>query len=83
MSNRIVTYAKLHGGDAFIPGMGNVGSTLPPTNKAWDLKMYYTPDGLKLSVSGGKIEAMVPLANIQLVVFAPEDKPAVKLASGQ
>jgi hypothetical protein len=74
---RTVTYAKLHGGDAFIPGVGAFGNTLPSQSKTLgDLKMWWTSEGLEFSLvnKGTKHTGIFPQANLQLVVFGPEEK---------
>lgn len=76
-----VTYAKLHGGDAFIPGIGGIGNTLDPLNRAAgnktvDMTLYYTEYGLEWTFyrAGKKYEGVFPAANVQIVVYA-EEKP--------
>lgn len=70
-NKRKVAYAKLHGTEAFIPGVGQIGSTLPPTNKSMELTMYYTELGLEYTIQhGGKrYEGAFPSANLQIVVY--------------
>ncbi len=74
MSNRLVKYAKFHQG-LFIPGFGTIGDTLPSASKSLKLVMTYSADGLYVSVNGH--EALVPPANVALVVFSPEAAKAV------
>lgn len=74
---RKIKYVKLHGGDAFIPGIGGLGSTLPPQNKALNMVMTHTREGVHVNVLNGKSEAIIPWANIQLAAYLPEEKLAV------
>lgn len=67
---REVVYAKLQGTDAFIPGLGGLGNTLPPTMKALKLKMYEVGDRLLIEVNGKK--AFIPLTNVQVGVYAAD-----------
>lgn len=72
---RQATYAKLHGTDAFIPGLGGLGNTLPPTKSFKDFKMFWTGDCLYLemiALTGVKYEAAVPAANVQVVCLVVE-----------
>lgn len=65
-----VTYAKLHG-EVFAPGLGNLGSVLPPQSKRIPgFEMEYDADGLKVTSKGVKF--LVPPSSVLLVVFAPE-----------
>lgn len=73
-------YVKFHGMDVVIPGIGSLGTTMPPTNKTVKLRMYETALGVLLSFNNGSIESVVPWANVQLATYAPEDKPQVKVA---
>lgn len=68
-SQRQVTYVKLHGGDAFVPGIGGLGTTLPPTGKSLELRMYHGSEGVEMVINN-KIETLIPWANIQIVVYA-------------
>lgn len=77
-----VTYAKLQGTDAFIPGIGGVGTTLPPTGKTLkDLKMFDNGEGILIiqlkGAVGQPIEAGVPLTNVQILVYANESPKVV------
>lgn len=72
-----VIYAKLHGGDAFVPGLGAIGNTLDPTNKVvgsktMDMTLYYTDYGLEWSLfrNGKRYEGVFPHANVQIAVYA-------------
>lgn len=83
---RKVVYAKLQGTDAFIPGVGGLGTTLPPNNKSIGLEMYDVGDKLLLRISSkgsgqrlnpgepgvknGVLEAFVPITNVQVAVYA-------------
>jgi hypothetical protein len=75
-----VSYAKLHGGDSFIPGIGGLGNTLDPNDrrtgsKTMDMEMYYTEFGLEWTIKRGgkKFEGVFPHANIQIAVYEQED----------
>lgn len=74
-----VKYARLHTG-IFIPDVGDLGSTLPPKNKTFDLDMSYGEldglEGLHIVCKGQAL--IVPPGNISLCVFAPETKVAPK-----
>lgn len=65
-----VTYVKLHGGNAFIPGIGNFTETLPPKDKNIQLDMYVHDQGVYLEAGfkGVKAKALIPWANIQIAV---------------
>lgn len=74
---KTVTYAKLHGGDAFLPGIGGLTATLPPTNKTINLKMYLANDSdsfltLEADFKGTKVYGAVPLANVQVMTFVQD-----------
>ncbi len=68
---RYVKYAKLQGTDAFLPVLGNIGSTLPPLNKNIPgLEMFIDSEFPNfLTVKTPTVEAMVPLTNIQVAEF--------------
>lgn len=77
---RRLNYVKLHGGDAFIPGIGGLGSTLPSQSKTLDIKMYASDSGVCLYVNGR--DAFIPWANVQLAVYDGESEFAsVKAAA--
>ncbi len=82
---REVKYVKLHGGDAFIPGVGSLSNTLPPSNKVVaGLYMTAEQDGILVRAkvldprnaqagtvdSGGFASALIPWANVQLAVYS-------------
>ena len=69
LNGRKITYVKLHGSDAFIPGVGGLGTTLPPQAKTLTLRMHHTDVGVYLNINNGKSEAVIPWANVQLVVY--------------
>lgn len=74
---KVVTYAKLQNTDAFIPGIGGLGNTLPPSHKSLDLKMYEDTDEpgklfVEATFKGLTTKAGVPLGNVQIMVYAPE-----------
>lgn len=68
----VVTYVKFHGSDAFIPGVGNVGSTLPNNTKSMDLLMHYTSGEqvIRARVNGRTL--CIPLGSVQLFLTAPD-----------
>lgn len=64
---KTVNYVKLQGTDTFIPGIGGLGSTLPPASKTVNLKMWVDsefPTILFLTVNGR--DSFIPLANVQI-----------------
>ena len=73
---RPVNHARLHGGDAFVPTIGGLGSTLPPTTKNYNMTMFLTDLGLLVKIK--EIESLIPLANIQLMVFSGPDEDVKK-----
>lgn len=67
-----VTYAKLHT-NIYLPNIaGELGSTLPPSNKTVDAKMFLAKDGLEVSIfyRNANTTFLVPYANIQVMVLA-------------
>lgn len=70
---RRVTAAKLHDLNVVIPGVGAMNVTnLPPQNKSYNsFHMYYTEHGLELEING--VESIIPLANVQIAILAPEE----------
>jgi hypothetical protein len=68
---RKITYAKLHGGDTFVPGFGSFGNTLPAAGKSVKLDMEHTAIGIYVSINNGKAETMIPWANVQVATYAP------------
>jgi hypothetical protein len=73
MSNvgRPIVYMKVHSGEIFLKGPGTLGSVLPSPSKSLKLVMYGTEEGVFLSFNGGKTEAVVPWANVQIVEYGP------------
>ena len=60
-----VKFAKFHAG-LFLPGLGNIGETLPSQNKTLsDLTMILVPEGLLISAKG--VDIVVPSANVVLM----------------
>jgi len=76
-SSRSVTYAKLHV-DAFIPGVGSLGTTLPAPNKTVSLRMRYADQGLY--VTANNREVLFPPGSVALVVFEQEGARAAELS---
>lgn len=74
MSGRKVNYAKVHQG-IFVPGLGELGMTLPPSNKTLNLNMSKIEGGLLLTInqSGQVWDIYVPDGNVALAVLAKED----------
>ncbi len=73
--NRKVISARLHGMNAVLPGFGTVGDILPTPGKESSMSLMLTDLGLLVSLKGGT-EALIPMANVQIAVLAPEDKKA-------
>jgi len=76
---RKISYAKLQGLDAFIPGIGGLGSTLPPLNKTIvDFAMYDGGTNLILVARNGnkRVEAAIPMMNVQVFVYDEPSNPA-------
>lgn len=70
---RTVTYVKLQGTDAFLPGIGSFGNTLPPMSKKLDIKMFIDDRfPTLLFVQVGRRESFIPLANVQIAEIVPE-----------
>ncbi len=69
MSRRKVIYAKLHA-DLFVPGVGTLGSTLPPPSKSVKLEME--TDFITLFCKAGNVEFTHPCASIQVMVHPSE-----------
>lgn len=74
---RKVTYAKLHT-SSFIPGVGTMGDTLPPSHKSTKLEMSYSDSGLEVIATEKGITTTVlfPPGTVAMVAFAPEPKVA-------
>ena len=77
-----VSYAKLQVSSLFIPGgPGDIGGTLPGNSKTYPF-FEMVEDGEKLVVElktaqmARTVTFGIPLANVQLFVYAPEDKPS-------
>lgn len=80
--NRKVKYARLQTG-MYIPGLtGELGNTLPPSNKTLDnLDMTALEASLLVSFTykGIKKEILIPYGNVVLADLVPEEvKPALK-----
>lgn len=71
LNGRTVTYVKLHGTEAFIPGIGGLGTTLPSPNKSLNVHMEHTEAGLYIQINN-KVEITIPWANVQLAVYKSE-----------
>lgn len=74
--NRKVKFVRLQSHVFHIPGLGELGTTLPPTNKVLEnLDMTLTDSGLVVSLSyqGIKKEIFVPSANLILADLAPAE----------
>lgn len=72
-------YAKLQGTDAFVPGLGGLGTTLPPANKSFkEFEMYWSAgDALYVNITSLhniKYEAVIPSANVQILSLLVEPK---------
>lgn len=68
---RKITYVKLHQA-AFLPGVGEINSTLPAPNKSHKLDMFHTEEGVLLQINGK--EALIPWPNVVIAALAPEEK---------
>lgn len=66
---RAVKYVKLHS-TVFLPGVGDLTATLPPTTKNYQLELSTCSEGI--FIKRGEVEAVVPWANVQCAVLGPE-----------
>ena len=68
---RYIKYAKLQGTDAFVPGIGGLGTTLPVVNKSFKTFSMYIDSEFPnfMTVEMNTTVALVPLTNIQIAVF--------------
>lgn len=78
--SKVVTQALLHG-PIFVPGVGQLSNQLSSTSdrsgKLKDLKMTLEHGSQILDVMVNKdVYTGIPLANIQILTFAPDLKPA-------
>lgn len=73
---RKVSHAKFHQ-TVYVPGVGEIGSTLPSANKNYP-GLDMATDGITLRASfrtnSGSISVEIPCANIISMVMIPEDK---------
>lgn len=77
---RKVNSVKMHA-PIFIVGSGELPQTLvknSASGKMSTLDMTFVENGVFVKING--TEALVPFGQIQVLVFAPEEKPAVSLA---
>lgn len=77
---RSVTYARLHG-NAYAPGVGELGNVFPSQSKTLDgLTMTTTDLGLSMEFSykGVRHELLVPSANIVIMSLGPAVKSEIK-----
>lgn len=79
---RKVSYAKLQGTDAFIPGFGAFGTTLggPKAHQQnFSVDMFEDGDKLVLTLTrhgeNKTYHAFVPLTNVQIAMYAEETPP--------
>lgn len=73
--NRKVLTATMHNQSNYIPGVGDVGRTLPSGTKTFDnLSMSVSAIGLfvKYNYKGVPMETLFPLAAVALLSLAPE-----------
>jgi hypothetical protein len=68
--SRKVTHAQFHQ-SVFIKAAGNIGNSLPSGTKNYNEEMSHTPEGLLIKI--GKIESLVPWANVIVCTYAPEE----------
>lgn len=81
MSKRVVTRVKLHDLKIIIPGMGNVGTDLPPAAKTIPgLYMEEGTNGIDVLVPGQTVAYVIPYANIQIYYAVPEAKVVTSTA---
>ena len=76
-SGRTITYAKLHGGDAFVPGVGGLGNTLPTQSKTLNnFQMFHTDNGVLVTFVNlnKRYDVVIPWANVQVAVYGPANK---------
>lgn len=71
LNGRRIKYLKLHGGDAFIPGIGGLGNTLPSPSKSLDLNMTHSEQGVYIVINKTKAFCLIPWANVQLAEYLP------------
>lgn len=65
-----VKFAKFHAG-LFLPGLGNIGDTLPSASKTLqNLSMTLVQEGLLISSKG--VDIIVPSANVVLMQLEEE-----------
>lgn len=75
-----VTYARLHQAP-HLPGVGMMDNVFPAIGKTYEgLDMSVSDIGLKISFKFKGIESriLVPLANVVIMLLAPEDKVVAK-----
>lgn len=67
---RTVLYALFHQ-SIFIPRIGHLGNSLPSVNKTLpDLKMFHTPEGVRLEIKGRTF--VLPWPNVVTAEIGPE-----------
>lgn len=75
---REVTFLKLSK-SLFIPGQGfgDLGNTFPsPSKRMKDLKMYYTPSLLTITIVANNKEIVTPVTNVEAMTLVPESNNA-------
>lgn len=71
---RKVTRAKLHDLQIVIPGIGSLGNDYPLKGKSQlDSTLVEGPNGLELTIKGTPGTAIIPYANVQMYITAPDD----------
>lgn len=78
MSKRI-TYVNFHQG-LFVPGLGNIGNTLPSQSKHFDLSMRAAVEGVDIAISYGSTQknVLVPWPNVVLATYEEDPTPATE-----
>ena len=76
-----VKFVKLHSDDTHVPGIGSIGNTLPHPSKSFDLEMRYDEKNLFLTINN--VKAMIPAANIKILVVDEEVKTPLKVVNAR
>lgn len=84
MSKRKVKYARMHDVRVVIPGIGQMPNELPSQAKTIAGLEMYLCEGVLEVVTAAAGSHGIPLANVQFMTFAPEDKaPAVAASTAK
>lgn len=71
-SGREVSYLHLIDGATMVPGVGNIGNSLPSPTKTFVLKMVQQAEGVYVNFNNSKAEVLFPWPSIKLLVYKPE-----------